>query len=166
MQIKTCLSGSSHCPFPSQELQTKINHYLAAATRRCHLRTQDLQEDPNCSSVTPTLRLVKRGKGFIVARNNGGTAFFTVDEPAKPETCSGCSECLHFLRFPSSTHHQYDFRKCFIRLIWELTDNPSTTLQLHMGSISQIRELLKAASRYAAEVGDVVSYNNCIETPD
>lgn len=93
-------------------------------------------------------------------------ASFTANDRAKLEKCSGCSECLHFLRFPSYTHHQYDFRKGSIRLLWELTDNPSTIPQLRIGSISQIRDLLKAACQYAAENGDVVSGHSCAETLD
>lgn len=165
MQIKICLSGLSHYPVPLHELQAKINHCLATATSQCYLQTQDLQEDPNCSNVTPTLRLDKRGTGLVIVRDNR-IASFTANEPTKLEKCSGCTECLHFLRFPSYTHHQHDFRKCSIRLLWELTDNPSTIPKWKIGSISQIRDLLKAACRYAAEIGDVVSGHNCAETLD
>lgn len=166
MQIKVCLCGSSHCPMPLHELQTNVNHALATATSRCHIETQDLQGDPNCSSVTPTLGLDNSGRCLIIVRENGRTATFTANEEAKREMCSGCSECLHSLRYSTYAHHQYDFRKCFIKLLWELTDHPSTILQLKMGSISQIRELLKAASRYAAEVGDVVRDHDFKDTLD
>lgn len=160
IKIKMCLPGSSRCPIPLHELQNSINHCLATATNHCHLQTQDLREDPNCSSLTPNLILGYRDRGLVISRDNHERATFYADGPAKRKMCPGCSECLGFLRFPSYTHHQYEFRKCFIRLLWELTDNPSTILKLKMGSISQIRDILRAASRYAAEGGDVVSDNN------
>lgn len=166
MQIKICLSGSSHCPIPFHELQMSITNCLATATRQCNLQTQDLREDPNCSSVTPNLRLDERVSGPIIVGVSHRRALFTVNEVSKHEACSGCTQCLQFLRFPSNTHQQYDFRRCSIRLLWELTDNPSTIPQLKIGSISQIRELLKAACRYAAEIGDVVRGHSCTETLD
>lgn len=156
MQIKICLPASSHCAMPCNDLQASINDCLATATRRCHLRTQDLQRDPSCSSVW---RKSKSGRSRDIGWDIGRTASFTANSSER-EMCSGCSECLQSLRFPSYTHRQFDLRKCFIRLLWELGDNRPTIPHLKMGPISHIRDLLRAASRYAAESGDVVSDHN------
>lgn len=156
MQIKICLPASSHCVIPWHDLQASINKCLATATRRCHLGTQDLQRDPNCSSVRGECKSDRnRDNGWDI----GSTASFTANS-SDHRLCSGCSECLHFLRFPSHTNHQFDLRKCFIRLLWELADNRPTIPQLKMGPISHIRDVLRAASRYAAESGDMVSDRN------
>lgn len=155
-QIKICLPGSSHGPLPWHDLQASINNCLATATRRCHLQTQDLQQDPNYSSI---LKKLRQGQSTISGWDIFRTASFTANQSER-RTCSGCSECLHFLRFPSYTHHQFDYRKCFIRLLWELGDNRSAIKHLKLGPVSRIRELIRAASRYAAESGDVVSDHN------
>ncbi|KAI7777892.1 hypothetical protein LA080_002944 [Diaporthe eres] len=115
------------------EMQIKI---CLRGSSHCPIPLRELQTSINTTLATATTSLI-------------------ANEEAKREMCSGCSECLHFLKYPTYAHDRYDFRKVFIRLVWELTDNPYTILPFDMGSISRIRELLKAASRYAAEVGDV-----------
>lgn len=162
MQIKTCLAGSPPCAVSFHELQENISQCLSIATHRCNMETQHLQNDRNCSTVTPILELCKRRKGqefaTVIMRSNDVAG--SAGSENRLLTCSGCYACLDFLRLPGCTHHKWDFRKCYIRLLWEMTDTPSTISELNIGSISQFRELLKAASRYAAEAGDVVSYHN------
>lgn len=168
MQIRICLTGSPPGLVTQHELQRNISECLSIATSRCNMETQDLQNDRNCSRVTPILNICKRGEGegfTSYVKRSSGIALFAASEN-RSLTCSGCSECLHSLQSPSCTSHQYNIRKCHIRLLWELTDIPSTIQESKTGSISQIRELLIAASRYAAEVEDVVSHPNFAHTRD
>lgn len=163
MQINICLSQSSPCLVSWRELRENIRHCLSFASRRCSFETQDLKNDRNCSRVTPVLEIGMDcgSRELTIVRSENIATFATEPRANLLLTCSGCPSCLRPLDCPNYTLGQYDFRKGFIRLIWELTDVPLTVSELKMGSISQIRELLKAASLYAAEVGDAVSEHDC-----
>lgn len=151
MQTKFCVSGSL-CLISSQELSAKASHCLLTANERCKLDTQNLTIDHNCSAQETTH--VLEGTNTVAQTMVNGIEQ-TVISTSHSLGCSGCSACSYPLNHTGQTYDKHDFRECVIRILWDLSDNPCTLENLKIGTIPQLRELLVACGKYAAEVGDV-----------